>query len=152
MRNVWFEAQKLQLNISSNIKPGFDYSFDKNVKKDIKAEMLSFMKWIEDSYGIPITIRIDFLYKNYLINRSKRRVGFSFYWSDFVDYPLFYNTYDIPIIELPVRADSWSIDEILTSFIEAMTYYYCWLLNIDLIDCDLELADLILNEYKNSKE
>lgn len=78
MRNVWFEAQKLQLNISSNIKPGFDYSFDKNVKKDIKAEMLSFMKWIEDSYGIPITIRIDFLYKNYLINRSKKELVFVF--------------------------------------------------------------------------
>jgi len=151
MRNVWLESKNIQLNISSNIKSGFDYGFDKGIKKDVKSEMLSFMKWIEITYSVPITIWIDFQYKNYLLTRTKKRVGFRFYWNDFVDYPSFYNSTEIPIIELAVKADSWKLDEILTSFIEAMTYYYCWLLNIDFIDCDLEFADSILEEYKKYK-
>jgi len=152
MRNVWLESKNIQLNISSNIKSGFDCGFDKGVKKDVKSEIISFMKWIEITYGVPITIWIEFKYKNDLLTRNKKRVGFIFFWSDFVDYPSFYNGADIPVIELPVKADNWRIDEILTSFVEAMTYYYCWLLNIDFIDCDLVFADSLLNEYKNYKK
>ena len=36
---------------------------------------------------------------------------------------------DIPLIRLPVRTEHSTIEEILSSFIEAITDYYAWLCN-----------------------
>ena len=36
---------------------------------------------------------------------------------------------DIPVIELPVRTEHSSMEQILTSFIEAISYYFAWLTN-----------------------
>ncbi len=52
-----------------------------------------------------------------------------FYWVDFNTYPVFNNRDDIPQIRLPVRTEHSTIDEILTSFIEAITNYYAWICN-----------------------
>ena len=52
-----------------------------------------------------------------------------FYWADFSSYPNFTNAEDIPQIRLPVRTEHSTIEEILSSFIEAITDYYAWLCN-----------------------
>ena len=41
----------------------------------------------------------------------------------------FENQDDIPAIRLPVRTEHSTIEEIITSFIEAITDYYAWLCN-----------------------
>ena len=56
-------------------------------------------------------------------------VGYKFYWANFASYPTFDNPDDIPVIELPVRRAYSSIEEILTSFAEAICLYFFWLMN-----------------------
>jgi hypothetical protein len=62
------------------------------------------------------------------LNRDKKRVGYRFYWADFDNYPVFEKEEDIPVIELPVRTENWTIKEILGSFIEGITCYYMCLI------------------------
>ena len=126
---VWSKAQKLELKVSSSILPGFDIGFDKRVSKEIEQELRTFVAWIERNYSIPITLWVDFEYNHYLISRSGKRVGYLFYWTDFSSYPVFNNDEDIPMIRLPVRTERSTIEEILISFIEAITDYYAWLCN-----------------------
>ena len=85
-----------------------------------------------------------------MIDRNGKKVGFIFYWSDFKNYPNIYTEDDLPIIELPVNNDKWSMDEIITSFIEALTMYWAWCLNImsDEYITDNSLVDSILMEYR----
>lgn len=125
----WLKAQTLQLQVSKNISPGFDIGFDKRIPQAVEAELRSFVKWFENNYRIPITLWVDFEYKHYLISRDGRRVGYLFYWADFATYPIFDNKDYIPQIRLPVRTENSTIEEILTSFIEAITDYYAWLCN-----------------------
>lgn len=126
---VWKRAQELELKVSENILPEFDIGFDKGISEEVKQELRSFVTWMERNYRIPITLCVDFEYKHYLISRSGKRVGYLFYWTDFSSYPVFDNAEDIPYIRLPVRTEYCSIEEILTSFIEAITDYYAWLCN-----------------------
>jgi hypothetical protein len=84
---------------------------------------------VEDHFYLPVTLWVDFKYNHYLIDRNGKRVGYRFYWADFTSYPEFNNPDDIPVIELPVRLENWTIEEILTSFIEAITQYFAWLTN-----------------------
>jgi hypothetical protein len=44
-------------------------------------------------------------------------------------FPVFDNWDDLPVIELAVRTEKWSMEEILTSFIDAISMYYAWLSN-----------------------
>ena len=127
--SVWKKAQIVELDISKNIVPGFDIGFDKRISDDIEKEMRSFVKWMEDNSRIPITLWVDFEYSHYLIRRDGKRVGYLFYWADFSTYPMFDNAEDIPQIRLPVRTEHSTIEEILASFIEAITDYYAWLCN-----------------------
>lgn len=138
-QNVWDKAQSVKLNVAENISPLFNIYFDKKIPQDIKNELISFVNWVENNYSIPITLWVDFEYKHYLIRRDGKRVGYLFYWSDFSDYPNFDNEDDIPYIRLPVRTEQWSIEEILTSFIEAIFDYYAWI-------CNEIHEDYILNE------
>ncbi len=137
--NVWDKAQSVKLNVTENISPLFNIYFDKKIPQDIKNELISFVNWVENNYSIPITLWVDFEYKHYLIRRDGKRVGYLFYWSDFSDYPNFDNEDDIPYIRLPVRTEQWSIEEILSSFIEAIFDYYAWI-------CNEIHEDYILNE------
>lgn len=57
-------------------------------------------------------------------------MGYLFYWSDFSSYPEFQNVDNIPEIKLPVRTERSSMEEILVSFIEAITDYFAWICNM----------------------
>ena len=58
-----------------------------------------------------------------------KQVGYLFYWSDFDTCPIFENIDNIPEIRLPVRTEKSTMEEILTSFIEAITCYFAWICN-----------------------
>ena len=127
--SVWQKAQNIELEVAKDILPEFDIGFDRKIPADIKKEMRLFVAWMEANYRIPITLWVDFEYKHYLIRRDGKRVGYLFYWADFSSYPVFDNKNNIPQIKLPVRTEYSSIEEILTSFIEAITDYYAWICN-----------------------
>ena len=127
--SVWTKAQALKLKVSESIVPGFDIGLDKRIAEDAERELRSFVTWIEHNYRFPVTLWVDFEYKHYLIDQSGKRVGYLFYWSDFSSYPTFDNSEDVPQIRLPVRTEYSTIEEILVSFIEAITDYYAWLCN-----------------------
>ena len=127
--SVWLKAQTLKLQVSENILPEFDIGFDKRIPKDVEEKLRDFVKWVESNYRIPITLWVDFEYNHYLIAKDGKRVGYLFYWVDFSTYPTFENQDDSPAIRLPVRTEHSTIEEILTSFIEAITDYYAWLCN-----------------------
>lgn len=151
--SVWLRAQTLQLQVSENILPEFDIGFDKRIPENIEQELRSFVNWVESNYRIPITLWVDFEYNHYLISREGRRVGYLFYWSDFATYPVFDNKDDIPQIRLPVRTEYSTIEEILASFIEAITDYYAWLCNEISENYKIDENDVeeILQDYLNSK-
>ena len=94
---------------------------------------------------------MDFKYNHYLIDQNGNRVGYRFYWADFASYPVFNNPDDIPVVELPVRMEHWTIEEILLSFIEAISQYYIWLMNRDVADYifDENDAEEVLEAYLN---
>lgn len=127
--SVWEKAQTLKLRVAESILPEFSIGFDKRITKEVETELRSFVTWMESNYRIPITLWVDFEYNHYLLSRSGKRVGYLFYWADFSSYPVFDNAEDIPQIRLPVRTEHSTLEEILTSFIEAITDYYAWLCN-----------------------
>ena len=127
--NIWDKAQSVQLRVSETIEPGFDIGFDPKIPLETQREMRSFVQWVEDKYNLPITLWVDFEYRHYLISREGKRVGYLFYWADFSDYPVFNNPEDIPVIRLPVRTEHSTIEEILSSFIEAISDYFMWICN-----------------------
>ena len=137
--SVWKKAQTIELQVSENILPEFNIGFDKRITKEVEKELRSFVNWFESNYRIPITLWVDFEYNHYLIRRDGKRVGYIFYWADFSTYPIFNNKEDIPQIRIPVRTEHSSIEEILTSFIEAINDYYAWICNE------------ICEEYKSDK-
>lgn len=127
--SVWKKAQIVELQVSKNILPEFSIGFDKRIPTEVEHELRSFVTWIENNYRIPITLWVDFEYNHYLLSRSGKRVGYLFYWADFSSYPMFDNEDDIPQIRIPVRTEHSAMEEILTSFIEAITDYYAWICN-----------------------
>ena len=137
--SVWKKAQTVELQVSENILPEFNIGFDKRITKEVEKELRSFVNWFESNYRIPITLWVDFEYNHYLIRRDGKRVGYIFYWADFSTYPIFNNKEDIPQIRIPVRTEHSSIEEILTSFIEAINDNYAWICNE------------ICEEYKSDK-
>ena len=86
------------------------------------------------------------------MRRDKKRVGYKFYWVDFDTYPVFEKEEDIPVIELPVRTEVWTIEEILASFMEAISCYFAWLTNQmeEGFEPDLEQVEEILQKYLQS--
>jgi len=127
--SVWIKAQTLELKVSESILAEFDIEFDKRISQEVKQELCSFVTWMEHNYRIPITLWVDFEYNHYLIRQSGERVGYLFCWTDFSTYPVFDNADNIPQIRLPVRTEHSTIEEILTSFIEAIIDYYAWICN-----------------------
>ena len=127
--NVWEKAQSVQLQVSEEIEPGFNIAFDRKIPPETENEMRSFVSWVESKYHVPITLWVDFEYKHYLVSREGSRAGYLFYWTDFSDYPVFDDPDAIPEIRLPVRTEKSTMEEILTSFIEAISDYYAWICN-----------------------
>lgn len=147
--SVWLKAQTLQLQVSEEILPGFDIGFDKRIPNDVQEGLRAFVEWVENNYPLPITLWVDFEYNHYLISRDGRRVGYLFYWADFTTYPIFDNKDDIPQIRLPVRTEHSTMEEILTSFLEAISNYYAWLCNESMEDykIDVDEVEEILQAY-----
>ena len=154
MRNIWEEARTLSIQTGADIVGGFDVGFDKAIPEETKDMLMDFVYWVEDRYALPVTLWVDFKYRHYLVDENKKRVGFKFYWADFNTFPVFENFDDLPVIELPVRTEKSGMDEILTSFIEAITYYFAWLSNLDVrtFESDKALTEAILEDYKTRGE
>lgn len=152
-KNLWETASNLPIQVSQDIVGGFDVGFDDGILSETKDALMHFIYWVEDHYSMPVTLWVDFKYKHYLIDRTGKRVGFRFYWADFATYPVFENFDDLPVIELPVRMEHYSLKEILHSFIEAITMYYVWLHNEinDFVDVDENIIEEILDAYLNSQ-
>ena len=127
--HFWNQAKQIPFQTSPEIVGSFDIGFDSKIPEETRDALMKFVYWVEDHFSLPITLWVDFKYKHYLIGQNNDRVGYRFYWVDFANYPVFENPDDIPVIELPVRTERWTMTEILTSFIEAISEYYAWLLN-----------------------
>lgn len=154
INSVWEKVRNIELQVSENILPEFNIGFDKRIPKDVEQEMRSFVNWVESKFPVPITLWVDFEYNHYLIRRDGKRVGYLFYWADFSNYPVFDNKDDIPQIRLPVRTEHSSIEEILFSFIQAITYYYAWICNeiSDEYEVNDEEVENILQMYLQSRK
>ena len=144
-------AREIKIQTSPDIVGNFDIGFDDRIPEGTKDALMQFVYWVEDNFSLPVTLWVDFKYNHYLIDRNGKRVGYRFYWADFASYPVFDNPDDIPVIELPVRMERWTIEEILRSFIEAITEYYAWLMNTitdDTIPDESEVEE-VLRAYLN---
>ena len=128
--HLWNRAKSVKVQTGPEIVGDFDIGFDSKIPEATRDALMDFVYWVEDNFLLPITLWVDFKYNHYLIARNGNRVGYRFYWADFANYPVFDNPDDIPVIELPVRTEHWTIEEILTSFIEAITEYFSWLMNV----------------------
>ena len=127
--DLWEEAKEVKIQTGPEIVGNFSLGFDAKIPEETKNALIDFVYWVEDNYSLPITLWVDFKYNHYLVTRKKKRVGYKFYWVDFDTYPVFEKEEDIPVIELPVRTEHWTMEEILTSFIEAITCYFAWITN-----------------------
>lgn len=152
--NLWFRAKGVHIQTSEEIVPGFDIGFDNKIPEETKNELRKFVKWVEDNFNIPITLWVDFEYKHYLLSKDGKRVGYLFYWADFPSYPVFSDKEDIPEIRLPVRTEHSTMDEILGSFVEAITDYFAWICNeiSDGYEVNEEDVDDVLQAYWLSNE
>ncbi|MBQ6884495.1 MAG: hypothetical protein IJN56_02020 [Clostridia bacterium] len=150
--NLWLRAKNIHIQTSKDIGSGFNIGFDNKIPAETQNELRKFVKWVEDNFIIPITLWVDFEYKHYLIRKDGKRVGYLFYWADFPAYPVFSNKEDIPEIRLPVRTEYSTIDEILGSFVEAITDYFAWICNEISDDYKVyeEDAEEVLQAYLNS--
>ena len=147
--HLWNRAKEVQIQTSRDIVGNFDIGFDDKIPEATKDALMQFVYWVEDNFYLPITLWVDFKYNHYLIDRTGKRVGYRFYWADFATYPVFETSDDIPVIELPVRTEHWTIEEILYSFIEAITEYYAWLTNTitDATEPDESEIEEVLQSY-----
>ena len=126
--HLWNRASAARIHTGPEITGGFSIGFDRNIPETTRDALIRFVYWVEDRFSLPVTLWVDFKYNHYLMSRDKKRVGYLFYWVDFADYPNFLSPDDIPVIELPVRLEHSTPEEVLTSFVEAISLYYTWLL------------------------
>ena len=127
--HLWNQANEVQFQTTPDIVGNFDIGFDSKIPEETKDALMKFVYWVEDHFFLPITLWVDFKYNHYLIGQKGNRVGYRFYWAAFSNYPVFNNPDDIPVIELAVRTEHRTMEDILASFIEAISEYYIWLLN-----------------------
>ncbi len=150
--NLWNQAKQVPIQTSDNIAGGFDIGFDSHIPEETKNEMRQFVSWVEENFRLPVTLWVDFEYRHYLVRRDGKRVGFLFYWADFHFYPRFENSEDIPHIRLPVRTEHSTMEEILASFVEAISCYFAWICNcVDGFEPDAEEVEEILQAYLKTK-
>ncbi len=142
-------AQKVEIITSDNIKHEFDIGFDDKIPEETRMELRKFVSWVENNFNVPVTLSVDFEFRYYLLSRNKKRVGYLFNWSDFKNYPNFDDKNDIPVIQLPVRTEKSTINDILGSFIEAITEYFTWICNEISEENEINQDDVdeILDEY-----
>ena len=147
--HLWEKAKEVKIQTSPDIVGNFSIGFDNRIPEETKDALIKFVYWVEDHYNLPVTLWVDFMYNHYLLTRDKKRVGYRFYWADFENYPVFQKEEDIPVIELPVRTEHWSIEEILSSFIAAISCYFVWLTHSSMEEFtpDADEVEEILQAY-----
>ena len=147
--HLWEQAKQVQIQTSPDIIGGFSIGFDDRIPEETRDELMRFVYWVEDNYSLPVTLWVDFKFNHYLLDKNKQQAGFRFYWVEFSSYPVFDKEEDIPVIELPVRTEHWTMEEILASFTEAITYYFAWLTNqiSDAFLPDPQEVETILQTY-----
>lgn len=147
--HLWNRAKYLPIQTGPDIVGNFDIGFDSKIPEETKDALMRFVYWVENHFRLPVTLWVNFKYNHYLIDQKGNRVGYRFYWADFTSYPVFNNFDDIPVIELPVRTEHWTLEEILISFIEAISQYYAWLTNISMNDAepDEDEVEEVLQAY-----
>ena len=152
--NLWLRAKSIHIQTPADIVPGFNIGFDNKIPEETQNELRKFVKWVEDNFNIPIALWVDFEHKHYLLRNDGKRVGYLFYWTDFPTYPVFSNKEDIPKIRLPVRTEYSTMDEILGSFIEAITDYFAWICNeiSDGYEIDEKDVEEVLQAYWDTNE
>ena len=152
--NLWEQAKSLPIQTGADITGGFDIGFDRNIPEETKDALMAFVYWVEDRYALPVTLWVDFKYRHYLVDPNRNHVRYKFYWADFGTFPVFENFDDLPVIELPVRTEKTTMDEILTAFIGAVSHYFAWLSNADMGEFrpDDALIAEILQAYKTRGE
>ncbi len=151
--NLWEASKLLWIRTGSEIVGGFDVGFDGGIAEQTKDVLMDFIYWVEDHYSLPVTLWVDFKCRHYLLDGNKKRVAYKFYWVDFETYPNFENFDDIPVIELAVRTEKQTTDEILLSFIGAISHYFAWLSKLDMCSFkpDEDLVYTIFRAYKNER-
>ena len=152
--NLWLRAKSIHIQTPADIVPCFNIGFDNKIPEETQNELRKFVKWVEDNFNIPIALWVDFEHKHYLLRNDGKRVGYLFYWADFPTYPVFSNKEDIPKIRLPVRTEYSTMDEILGSFIEAITDCFAWICNeiSDGYEIDEKDVEEVLQAYWDTNE
>ena len=150
VNDLWEAARLLSIRTGPEIVGGFDVGFDDQIPEETKDAIIDFLYWVEDHYDLPVTLWVDFKYRHYLVDKNKKRVGYKFYWADFT--PTFENPDDIPVIELPVRTEHWTVEEILASFIEAISQYFMWLTNTPITEPNQDEIEEVLQAYTQRRE
>ena len=148
--HLWNRAKSVKIQTGPEIVGDFDVGFDKKVPEATKDALMDFVYWVEDHFSLPITLWVDFKYKHYLLDAEGKRVGYKFYWVDLN--PVFEDPDDIPVIELPVRTEHWTMEEILVSFIEAISQYFMWLTNTPVTEPDQDEIEEVLQEYTQRRD
>ena len=148
MSKIWNQIKDINIVLSSNLKNEFTCKFVSKVPEEMKAKLLQFVGWVEKTYGLKTPVYVQFEQKNYVLTEDRERVGYLFYWADFDNYPNFDDEEDIPVIVLPVKDEQWTYEEIIGSFVEALTDYYAWCLNIiEDYELDEEEVEEIAESY-----
>ena len=144
--HLWNRAKALQIQTGPDIVGGFDVGFDPKIPEETRDVLMRFVYWVEDHFSMPVTLWVDFKYNHYLIGRTGKRVSYRFYWAECKPFPRFENEADIPVIELPVRTEHLAMEEILLSFIRAISMYYAWLTGAEMhtFEADASEAEEVL--------
>lgn len=147
--HLWKQAEGIQFSTGPDIVGGFDIGFDSRIPEETRDALMHFVYWVEDHFSLPITLWVDFKYNHYLLAEDRKHVPYRFYWVDFENYPVFLREEDIPVIELAVRTEHQTMNEILKSFAQAISLYYTWLTNAITRDTIPEEADVdaVLRAY-----
>ena len=125
--HLWNRAKELHIETSADIVGGFDVGFDEQIPEETKDTLMRFVYWVEDHFSMPVTLWVDFKYNHYLMSPAGKRVGHRFYWAEFKTFPRFENEADLPVIELAVRTERRSVEEMLLDFIRGICQYFSWL-------------------------
>lgn len=147
---IWDRSHELPIVTGPEIVGDFSVGFDDGISEETKDLLMHYVHWVEDHYRLPVTLWVDFEHKHYLRRRDGTQVGYLFYWADFNTFPVFMKEPDIPVIRLPVRRERWSMEEILTSFTEAITDYFVWLANemVEGYEADEATVEAIMEKYR----
>ena len=113
MMGLWENAASISVQTGPDIVGGFDVGFDRQIPEETQDALMHFIYWVEDRYHLPVTLWVDFRHNHYLIGSDKKRTGYRFYWVDYESLSSFDSFDDIPVIELAVRSEKRTMDEIL---------------------------------------